>query len=105
MHRDLAECLRGLARSHDVLVARNREGAPIDELVHSRLAFLGWTDQAPVEIEGNSMLLAPEAVQNVGRALPERATSAIKHGAWTLDVTLGILSSSATTGSECALSA
>jgi len=80
-HRDFAERLRGLARSHDLLVARNWEGASIDDLVHSQLAFLGRTDQARVQIEGNSMVLAPEAAQNLGLALHELATNAVKHGA------------------------
>jgi PAS domain S-box-containing protein len=80
-HRDFGERLRGLARSHDLLVARNWEGAPIDDLVHSQLAFLGRSDQARIEIEGNSMLLAPEAAQNLGLALHELATNAVKHGA------------------------
>ena len=80
-HRDFGERLRGLAQSHDLLVARDWEGAPIDDLVHSQLAFLGRTDQVRVEIEGNSMMLAPEAAQNLGLALHELATNAVKHGA------------------------
>jgi PAS domain S-box-containing protein len=80
-HRDFGERLRSLARSHDLLVASNWEGAPINELVHSQLAFLGRTDQARIEIDGVSMMLAPEAAQNLGLALHELATNAVKHGA------------------------
>jgi two-component sensor histidine kinase len=79
--RDFAHRLRGLARSHDLLVASNWEGAPIGDLVHSQLAFLGRTDQARVQVEGKSMILTPEAAQNFGLALHELATNAVKHGA------------------------
>jgi len=80
-HRNFAERLRGLARSHDLLVARNWEGAPIDDLVNSQLGFLGQTDRDRIEIEGASMMLAPEAAQNLGLALHELVTNAVKHGA------------------------
>jgi two-component sensor histidine kinase len=80
-HREFGQRLRGLAQSHDLLVASNWEGAPIDDLVHSQLAFLGRTDQARIQIEGKSMLLTPEAAQNLGLALHELATNAVKHGA------------------------
>jgi PAS domain S-box-containing protein len=78
---DFAQRLAGLAQSHDLLVARNWEGALIDDLVHSQLAFLGRSDQARIEIEGQSMMLIPEAAQNLGLALHELATNAVKHGA------------------------
>jgi len=80
-HRDFGERLRGLARSHDLLVARNWAGALIDDLVRSQLAFLGPSDADRIEIEGVSMMLAPEAAQNLGLALHELATNAVKHGA------------------------
>lgn len=80
-HRTFAERLRGLASSHDILVARNWEGAPLGDLVRSQLAFLGQGDTARIEIEGDSMMLAPEAAQNLGLALHELATNAVKHGA------------------------
>jgi PAS domain S-box-containing protein len=80
-HRDFAQRLAGLAQSHDLLVARNWEGVLIDDLVHSQLAFLGRNDQARIEIEGKSMMLIPEAAQNLGLVLHELATNAVKHGA------------------------
>lgn len=80
-HRDFAERLRGLARSHDLLVARNWAGAPICDLVRSQLAFLGPSDADRIEIDGESMMLMPEAAQNLGLALHELATNAVKHGA------------------------
>jgi PAS domain S-box-containing protein len=80
-HRTFGERLRGLARSHDLLVTRNWEGASIDELVRSQLAFLGQGDTARIEIEGGAVVLAPQAAQNLGLALHELATNAVKHGA------------------------
>lgn len=80
-HRNFGERLHGLAQSHDLLVERNWEGAPIDDLVRSQLAFLGQTDRDRIEIEGDTMMLAPEAAQNLGLALHELVTNAVKHGA------------------------
>jgi PAS domain S-box-containing protein len=80
-HREFGERLRGLARSHDLLVASDWQGASIGELVHSQLAFLGRTDQARVKVEGHSMTLTPEAAQNLGLALHELVTNAVKYGA------------------------
>jgi PAS domain S-box-containing protein len=79
-HRDFAERLGGLARSHDLLVVRDWQGAQIRDLVHSQLAFLGRAEVERVEIEGDSMMLAPEVAQNLGLALHELATNAVKHG-------------------------
>jgi PAS domain S-box-containing protein len=80
-HRDFAERLRGLSQSHDLLVARNWAGALIDDLVRSQLAFLAPGDANRIEIDGPSMMLVPEAAQNLGLALHELATNAVKHGA------------------------
>ena len=79
-HRDFAERLGGLARSHDLLVVRDWQGAQITDLVHSQLAFLGRAEAERVEMEGSSMMLAPEVAQNLGLALHELATNAVKHG-------------------------
>lgn len=79
-HHTFSERLRALARSHDLLVTRNWEGASIDDLVRSQLAFLGQGDSARIEFEGGAVLLAPQAAQNLGLALHELATNAVKHG-------------------------
>jgi PAS domain S-box-containing protein len=49
-HRNFDERLHGLAKSHDLLVARNWEGAPIDDIVRSQIAFLGRTEMDRISI-------------------------------------------------------
>jgi two-component sensor histidine kinase len=79
-HRDFSERLIGLAQSHDILVTRNWEGAPIDDLVRSQLAFLGQTATERISIRGGDLVLAPENAQYLGLALHELATNAVKYG-------------------------
>lgn len=80
-HSDFSERLLGLAQSHDILVSRNWEGAPIDDLVRSQLAFLGQTATERTSIGGEGLELAPEKAQYLGLALHELATNAVKYGA------------------------
>ncbi len=80
-HRDFSERLLGLSQSHDILVTSNWEGAPIDELVRSQLAFLGQTATERTKIGGGDLVLPPEKAQYLGLALHELATNAVKYGA------------------------
>ena len=80
-HHDFGKRLQALAKSHDLLVARNWEGAPIDDLARSQLALLGATDADRIVIDGASMMLIPEAAQYLGLALHELTTNAVKYGA------------------------
>ncbi len=73
--------LQGLAQSHDLLVGRNWEGVSIGELVQAQLAFLKRGDSKGISVAGPDILLSPEAAQNLGLALHELATNAVKHGA------------------------
>jgi PAS domain S-box-containing protein len=73
--------LHGLARSHDVLVRQDWTGATIRDLVNAQLAPFVREDGASVELQGENLILKPDAVQNLGFALFELGTNAVKYGA------------------------
>jgi two-component sensor histidine kinase len=70
--------VQGLARSQDVLLQQNWRGARLDDLVHAHLDLFGVDDR--VSVHGQRIFLDAAAVQNVGFALHELATNALKHG-------------------------
>jgi PAS domain S-box-containing protein len=73
--------LHGLARSHDVLVRQDWTGATIRDLVNAQLAPFVREDGESVELAGENLILKPDAVQNLGFALFELGTNAVKYGA------------------------
>jgi PAS domain S-box-containing protein len=73
--------LHGLARSHDVLVRQDWTGATIRDLVSAQLAPFVREDGASVDLVGENLILKPDAVQNLGFALFELGTNAVKYGA------------------------
>jgi PAS domain S-box-containing protein len=73
--------LHGLARSHDVLVRQDWTGATIRDLVTAQLAPFVREDGASVDMSGEDLVLKPDAVQNLGFALFELGTNAVKYGA------------------------
>lgn len=73
--------LQGLARSIDLLTAENWTQVSMTQLVTGHLeTFIDTSER--LEISGQDFALKPEAVQNVGMALHELATNAVKYGAW-----------------------
>jgi PAS domain S-box-containing protein len=78
--------LQGLAASHDVLVARNWQGAPLADLVRRQLAPLAGIQSSRVELAGPDVVVTAEAAQALGLAIHELATNAIKYGALSVPV-------------------
>lgn len=73
--------LLGLAASHDVLVSRNWQGAPLAELVRQQLAPFAEIQSSRFDLAGPDIVVTAEAAQAIGLAIHELATNAIKYGA------------------------
>jgi PAS domain S-box-containing protein len=71
------ERLRSLAASNDLLVEGDWRGVRLDQLVESQLQHL--SDR--FDVEGPPVVLRADATQQIGMALHELATNAVKHGA------------------------
>lgn len=77
--------LRGLASSHELLAAQDWHGAHIEELVKGQLGHVLESYAPRIAFNGPSLFLKPEAAQNIGLALNELATNAVRYGALSND--------------------
>jgi len=73
--------LQALAASHDLLVQRNWHGVSMRELVRSQLGHYLDQHAGQIAIQGESLIVTPEAAQNIGLAVHELSTNAAKYGA------------------------
>lgn len=73
--------LQALAASHDLLVQRDWHGVSVDELVKSQLGHYLDAHASQIDITGISIIVTPEAAQNIGLAVHELSTNAAKYGA------------------------
>lgn len=73
--------VEGLAKSHDLLVKQNWNGAALEELVEHQLLAFAAGDAERIEVVGPSLMIKPDAAQTIGLALHELGTNASKHGA------------------------
>jgi two-component sensor histidine kinase len=72
--------LVAIGSSHDLLIADNWNGASLRMLVEQQLGEHADRFGEQIAIEGEDVMLKPEAVQNLGLALHELATNAQKYG-------------------------
>jgi len=72
--------LVAIGRSHDLLIADNWHGASLRMLIEQQLGAHADRIGDGIAIEGQYVMLKPEAVQNLGLALHELATNAQKYG-------------------------
>lgn len=73
--------LRGLAASHELLAAQDWHGAHLEELVKGQLGPVLDQFSSRIAFRGPSLFLKPEAAQNIGLAINELATNAVRFGA------------------------
>jgi two-component sensor histidine kinase len=70
-----------MARSQDLLLARNWKGAAMGELVQAQLAPFTDKSSSRIAVAGPDLELKPDAVHGLTLALNELATNAAKYGA------------------------
>lgn len=78
--RQFSARIQALAECNDILMKRDWQGAPITDIVHSQMKVFG-AYQSQIETRGAPITLSSAATQNVGLALHELATNALKYGA------------------------
>ncbi|MBZ8133092.1 sensor histidine kinase [Afifella sp. IM 167] len=73
--------LSSLANALDAVVRGDREGAELGALVQSQLDHYRATFDERISVEGPKLHIRPEAAQQIGLAVHELATNAVKYGA------------------------
>jgi two-component sensor histidine kinase len=83
--RKFSARLQALSMAHDLLVSQDWRGASMHDLVRKQMAYCLDVAQGDVgahaRIDGPTIMLKPEAAQNIGLALHELAVNALTHGA------------------------
>src|SRR5262249_52818342 len=77
--KQIGQRIQGLSQSQDLMLRQNWRGAWLADLVRAHIELFGV--DGCVQIDGPRLFLTANAVQNIGFALHEMATTATKHGA------------------------
>jgi len=78
--------LQALADVHDSLVAGDWRGADIRDLARKQMRPFTDGAESSIIVEGPSLVLNPQAAEQIGLALHELGTNAVKHGALSVEV-------------------
>jgi two-component sensor histidine kinase len=78
----LSSRILGLSHTHDLIADENWKGARLDDLAARQLAPFLDVDDPRIRCDGPLVMLSPAAAQNIGLALHELGTNALKYGAW-----------------------
>ncbi len=73
--------ISAMARTQDLLVGRDWQGASMPELVRAQLAPFAEKAHSRIEVSGPELELKPNVVHSITLALHELATNAAKYGA------------------------
>ena len=75
--------LQGIAVSNELLVSENWTRVSLRDLARGQLSAFAEPG-ARLELNGPDVFLTPNAAQQIGLAIHELATNAVKHGAWSV---------------------
>jgi two-component sensor histidine kinase len=80
-----ADRIFALSKAHDLLVAGEWQGAEIGASIRAQLAAFTDPEDRRIVLQGRPLTLTPRAVEQIGLAIHELATNALKYGALSVE--------------------